>query len=107
MVARFLACSRVVYPSITVLAEVGPVTVAGSRLDLWMGFLWAPRSRNGRGQGSAGARLSPAGARAQARPGRLFGDLRPAVLAAVDVADEARKSRIVHQDWVLRGLDAT
>jgi hypothetical protein len=29
-----------VYPSVAVLAEVGRVTIAGSRLHLWMGFLW-------------------------------------------------------------------
>jgi hypothetical protein len=35
-----------VYPSVAVLAEVGRVTIAGSRLDLWMGFLWAHLDRD-------------------------------------------------------------
>jgi hypothetical protein len=40
---------------------------------------------------------------------RLVGEMRNRVLAAVDAADAARLKRneIVHQDWVLRGLDAT
>lgn len=39
---------------------------------------------------------------------RLDGDMRDAVLAAVDAAESARirRNEIVHQDWVLRGLDA-
>ena len=40
---------------------------------------------------------------------RLYGDLQAAVVGAIEIADEARKSRnkIIHQDWVLRGHDAT
>ena len=98
------------YPSNDVLAEVGRVTVAGSRLDLWMGFLWAHLDRD---TDEAKVRREPGAVQQEhvrklAIP-RLFGDLQAAVLAAVDVADGARKSRneIVHQDWVLRGPDAT
>jgi hypothetical protein len=99
-----------VYPSIEVLAEVGRVTVAGSRLDLWMGFLWAHLDRNA--EESSVRRESGATQQDHVRKlaqSRLNGDLQAAVLEAIEIADRARKRRneIVHQDWVLRGRDAT
>jgi hypothetical protein len=43
---RVVGMLEAVYPSIDVLAEVGRVTISSSRLDLWMGFLWAHLDRN-------------------------------------------------------------
>ena len=93
-----------------VLAEVGRVTIASSRLDLWMGLLWAHLDRDADEskvrRESGAAQQENVCKLAQAR---LYGDLQAGVLGAVEIADEARKRRneIIHQDWVLRGRDAT
>jgi hypothetical protein len=98
-----------VYPSIEVLAELGRVTVAGSRLDLQMSFLWSHLDRDvdetkvrqvaGAVQHDQVCKLAKS---------RLHGDLQAVVLEVIEIADQARKRRneVVHQDWVLRGLDA-
>lgn len=97
------------YPGDEVLAEVGRVTIAGSRLDLQMGELWhhldrsvsfeTTRSKPGREQSRNIRRLTDE---------RLMGDLALEANAALDSADRARTHRneIVHQDWVLRGREA-
>lgn len=85
------------------------MTIAGSRLDVQMGLLWhhldrsvdleLSRKAHGAKQCQRVRRLADE---------RLTGDMRDAVLAAVDAAESARTHRneIVHQDWVLRGRDA-
>lgn len=85
------------------------MTIAGSRLDLQMGFLWyhldtkKPPDEARRASGSEQARAIRRLAQA-----RLTGDMRAQVLAAMDQADAARRRRndVVHQDWLLRGSDA-
>ncbi|WP_270888932.1 hypothetical protein [Pedococcus sp. 5OH_020] len=98
------------YPAPDVLEEVGRVTIAGSRLDIEMGMVWHHLDRTidlNRARRTSGA--------AQCRhlrvlaETRLVGELRNQVLAVVDAAEGARRRRneIVHQDWLLRGPDAT
>jgi hypothetical protein len=94
------------YPGKELLAEIGRVTVAGSRLDLWMGFLWhhldpttvdvvRARRTRGKDQEQEVRRLANE---------RLRGEMHDQVIAAVDAAKRARSQRneVVHQDWVLR-----
>jgi hypothetical protein len=104
-------CMDPEYPGKEPLAEIGRVTIAGSRLDLWMGFLWhhldptmvdvvrARRARASR-QEEEVRRLASE---------RLRGEMHDQVIAAVDAAARARFARarlqrneVVHQDWVLR-----
>jgi hypothetical protein len=97
------------YPPTDVLEEVGRVTIAGARLDLEMGMLWATFDHSADAEK---ARMAP-GAE-QARSVRkladrwLAGELLTAVLDMADQADNVRNRRndIVHQDWMLRGRDA-
>lgn len=96
-------------PRPEILAEVGRVTIAGSRLDLQMGFLWHHldpslvledcRCANGAKQCEAVDRLAR---------NRLTGDMHNEVLACVAAAEDARRRRndVIHQDWVLRGREA-
>ena len=73
-----------VYPSVAVLAEVGRVTIASSRLDLWMGLLWAHLDRDADEskvrRESGAAQQENVCKLAQAR---LYGDLQAGVLGAV------------------------
>jgi hypothetical protein len=99
-----------VYPGPEILQEVGRVTIAGSRLDIAMGHLWHHLDRS---MPFEVTRWKPGALQAdkvRALAGqRLSGELQHRVLAAVDQAEEARDRRndIVHQDWLLRGRDAT
>lgn len=101
------------YPPTEILEEVGRVTIAGARLDLEMGMLWAIFDPEADAVKARKARKAP-GAE-QARSVRkladqwLAGDLLTAVLEMTDRADKVRNQRneIVHQDWILRGRDAT
>lgn len=98
-----------VYPPRAVLEEIGRITIAGSRLDLWMGVLWSHldrdvdevevRRKRGKAQTAAVRQLAQR---------RLEGDLKILVLQAAADADAVRERRneIVHQDWILRGRDA-
>lgn len=86
------------------------MTIAGSRLDIQMGLLghhldrtrpfettrWQP----GKKQSEKVRRLVFE---------RLHGEMKQQALVAVDLADDARQRRndVVHQDWLLRGRDAT
>jgi hypothetical protein len=93
------------YPGSELLAEIGRVTIAGSRLDLQMGFLWHhldptvdvvyARRSPGRKQEEEVRRLTNE---------KLGGEMHDHVITAVDAAKDARSRRneIVHQDWVLR-----
>jgi hypothetical protein len=94
------------YPGKELLAEISRVIIAGSRLDLWMGFLWhhldptmvdVVRARRARAswQEEEVRRLASE---------RLRGEMHDQVIAAVDAAARARLQRneMVHQDWVLR-----
>jgi hypothetical protein len=98
------------YPELDVLAEVGRVTIAGSRLDIRMGILWHHLDRD---VDLDRARRSPGSEQCRSvrrlAEARLVGVMREQVLAAVDAAEAARLKRneIVHQDWLLRGPDAT
>ena len=58
-----------VYPSAAVLAEVGRVTIAGFRLDLWMGFLWAHQDRDAEESKVRWEPANSAGQRSEARTG--------------------------------------
>ncbi len=90
--------------------QVGRVAIAGARLDLQVGLLWhhlergvpfeTSRSKPGSVQREKVTRLA-----AQ----RLSGDLQQAVLAAVSSVEAAQSQRneVIHQDWVLRGREAT
>lgn len=109
VVDAFVCWTDSVYPGPEVLQEVGRVTIAGSRLDIQMGMLWHHLDRTidindaRRASGAEQCRHVRSLARS-----RLTGEMQDQVLAAVDVADAARKKRneIVHQDWLLRGPDA-
>ena len=94
------------YPAEELLQEVGRVTIAGSRLDVQMSFLWwhldpkqVDQVRARRASGSAQSK-----AVRQLTVARLTGALREAVLVALEEADRTRELRneVVHQDWVLR-----
>jgi hypothetical protein len=97
------------YPGDEVLKEVGRITIAGAQLDVWMGLLLhhldmtttedACRGVLGSQQRKAVRRLAG---------DRLVGRLRQWVLDAVDAAQEAqrRRNEIVHQEWLLRSVDA-
>lgn len=98
------------YPAEELLQEVGRVTIAGSRLDVQLSYLWwhldpqhVDQARARRASGSAQSK-----AVRQLTGARLTGALGDAVLAALEEADDARELRneVVHQDWVLRGPDA-
>lgn len=98
------------YPAEELLQEVGRVTIAGSRLDVQMSFLWwhldpkhVDQVRARRASGGAQSK-----AVRQLTDTRLAGALREAVLEALEEADGARELRneVVHQDWVLRGPDS-
>jgi hypothetical protein len=97
------------YPGPDVLQEVGRVTIAGSRLDLQMGMLWHHLDRTVDLEASRRARgakqREPVRALADHR---LTGAMRTEVLSAIEAAEvaQARRNEVVHQDWVLRGLDA-
>ncbi len=98
------------YPGIDILQEVGRVTIAGSRLDIWMGFLWHHLERTkseAEARRAAGSKQCKAVRRLALE--RLVGPMQTEVLAAVAAAENARRRRneIVHQDWLLRGPDAT
>jgi hypothetical protein len=98
------------YPSEILLQEVGRITIAGSRLEVQMGFLWYHLDKDGVDELSA--RKSSVSDQVKqilklARV-RLEGDLQAEVRRAADDArtvSELRNS-VVHQDWVLRGPDA-
>lgn len=94
------------YPGKELLAEIGRVTIAGSRLDLQMGFLWYhldhpnvdavhARRSPGRKQEKEVRRLTSE---------RLRGEMHDQVITAVEAAALARSQRneVIHQDWVLR-----
>jgi hypothetical protein len=108
-VDAFVCWTDAVYPGPEVLQEVGRVTIAGSRLDIQIGMLWHHLDRTidindaRRAYGAEQCRRVRNLARS-----RLTGEMQDQVLAAVDMADAARKKRneIVHQDWLLRGPDA-
>ena len=98
------------YPNEDVLLEIGRVTIAGSRLDVQMGFLWwhlDPQHVD-----PVKARRSGGGAQAREilrlASARLHGVLFEEVVQLVHDADAVRLLRndVVHQDWVLRGHDA-
>lgn len=86
------------------------MTIAGSRLDVQMGMLWHHLDRSVKLEDS---RRSPG--REQCKQVRLLaaerlsGDLLDHVVAAVVAAEaaRARRNEIIHQDWLLRGGDAT
>jgi len=109
-VDAFVWSTEAVYPGPEVLQEVGRVTIAGSRLDIQMGLLWHHLDRT---IDINNARRAPGAQQCQRvrdlALSRLTGEMQDQVLAAVDMADAARKKRneIVHQDWLLRGPDAT
>lgn len=97
------------YPGPDLLQEVGRVTIAGSRLDLQMGFLWHHLDLT---VDEAHSRKAPGAEQCRRirrlADERLTGNLRDLVLAAVLAAETARQHRneIVHQDWILRGREA-
>ena len=97
------------YPGPDVLQEVGRVTIAGSRLDIQMGFLWHHLDRT---KCAVEARRASGDAQCKAvrrlARERLVGPMQAQVFEAVDEAEKARRRRneIVHQDWLLRGPDA-
>jgi hypothetical protein len=98
------------YPGPDLLQEVGRVTIAGSRLDVQMAFLWhhLDRSKAEMEARRASGRVQCKAVRRLAEE-RLTGRMQKDVLAAVDVAEASRRRRnaIVHQSWLLRGPDAT
>lgn len=91
------------------MAEVGRVTIAGSRLNIEMGMLWHHLDRGvdvDRARRERGAeQCSRVRLLAQSR---LVGQMKDRVLAAVEKAEAVRRRRneIVHQDWLLRSRDA-
>lgn len=97
------------YPELEVLQEVGRVTIAGSRLDVQMGFLWwhlDPQHVDAlEARRASGARQTKEVRKLAQR--HLVGQLQDGVLAALVEAEQARELRndVVHQDWVLRGRD--
>lgn len=85
------------------------MTIAGSRLDLGMGFLWHHLDRAvdvERARRTPGAKLCDQVRRLAHE--RLQGSMRDDAIAAVERAEAVRAERnaIVHQDWVLRSGDA-
>lgn len=93
------------YPGEDVLLEVGRVTIAGSRLDIQMGFLWHHLDRSKdveKCRRASGSQQCSAIRRAADE--RLRGDMHADVLAAVEAAENARQARneVVHQDWIIR-----
>lgn len=98
------------YPDPEILQEVGRITIAGSRLDIQMGYLWHHLDRGVDVEVARKAQGAQQCEKVRKLAGeRLVGDLRDRVLAVVDDAETVRKERneIVHQDWLLRGRDAT
>jgi hypothetical protein len=98
------------YPGAEVLQEVGRVTIAGAHLDVWMGLLWHHLDRSQPEDNARGALGSVQRKAVKRLAGeRLVGPLQAEVLAAVEAAEQAQRHRneIVHQDWLLRGSDAT
>src|SRR4051794_1393328 len=97
------------YPGPDILQEVGRITIAGSRLDIRMGFLWhhldrtVPEERARKALGSVQCREVKRLAQE-----RLTGPMQEQVLAAVEAAEAARlrRNEIIHQGWLLRGHDA-
>lgn len=96
------------YPGPDVLEEVGRVTIAGSRLDIQMGILWHHLDRSvelDRARSESGSKQCQHIHRLAIE--KLTGELREQVLAVTEMAEVARRARndVVHQDWLLRGLD--
>jgi hypothetical protein len=97
------------YPGPELLQEVGRVTIAGSRLDLQMGMLWHHLDRT---LDPEWCRRRSAGRQREEveelASQRLTGDMQQRVLAALDAAAAASDKRndVLHQDWILRGLDS-
>jgi hypothetical protein len=98
------------YPAEELLQEVGRVTIAGSRLEIEMGWLWWYLDKDN----VSAETTRKLGIDTQAKEIRtlaqtkLWGDLQRTVLEAVEAAQNAadRRNNIVHQDWVLPpGLD--
>ncbi len=85
------------------------MTIAGSRLDVWMGLLWHHLDRSvvvEYSRAAGGAEQCKRIQRLAAE--RLTGDMRREVQAVVQAAAaaRARRNEVVHQDWLLRGGDA-
>jgi hypothetical protein len=98
------------YPASQVLEEVGRVAIAGSRLEVRLGSLWAHLAWQEIEERKA--RKAPVGEQLKATrrlaTDRLAGGLQTSVLAVIDAAKNAaeRRNEVVHQDWVLRGPDS-
>jgi hypothetical protein len=94
------------YPGKELLAEIGRVTIAGSRLDLQMGFLWFhldhPNVDVVHARRSPGWKQEKEVRRLTSE--RLRGEVHDQVITAVEAAALARSQRneVIHQDWVLR-----
>jgi hypothetical protein len=98
------------YPSETILMEVGRIVIAAGRLDAELGALWwhlAPDQVS-----EIDARKAPAGKvrgkiKALARE-RLADEHRIALLAFVDEVQgvQMRRNEVLHSRWLLRGTDA-
>jgi hypothetical protein len=94
------------YPGKELLAEIGRVTIAGSRLDLQMGFLWYHLDHPN--LDVVHARRSPGWKQEKEvrrlANERLRDEMHDQVITAVKAAARARSQRneIIHQDWVLR-----
>jgi hypothetical protein len=95
------------YPASQLLEEVGRVAIAGSRLEVRLGRLWAHLAWQEVEEQKA--RKAPVGKQLKEirrlANDRLAGKLLSSVLAATESAKNAaeRRNEVVHQDWVLRG----
>ena len=93
-----------------VLQELGRINIAGSLLDIRMGYLWhhldrtVPEEKARKSLGSVQCEKVKKLAQE-----RLIGPMQAQVLAAVEAAEAARfrRNEIVHQGWLLRGPNAT
>jgi len=98
-----------VYPAIELLQELGRITIAGSRLEVQMGWLWWHLDKGGVDELTA--RKSSISKQVASVRGlatvRLCGDLQARVQEAVTEVESAAELRndVVHQDWILRGRD--
>lgn len=107
--ARLSTSLHAVYPGSDVLMEVGRITIAGAHLDMWMGLLWHHLdmvTTEDECRGALGS-VQRKAVRRLARD-RLIGPMQQQVLAAVDAAQAAqrRRNEVVHQEWLLRSVDA-
>jgi hypothetical protein len=102
--------STVMYPASQLLEEVGRVAIAGSRLEVRLGWLWTHLACQEVEEQKA--RKAPVGEQLKAirrlAQARLAGELLTSVLTMTDAAKNAaeRRNEVVHQDWVLRGPDS-